>query len=128
MDEPGAGEEHGSAGEATERETAWHPVCRRSDLPTDGGGFGCEVEGRRVALFLHEGEVHAVDDQCPHEGASLAEGVIRRGEVTCPWHSFHFDLCSGRNADGLAMRIRVHRARVREDGTVEAALGRGSAG
>ena len=66
--------------------------------------------------------MHAVDDQCPHSGASLAEGVIRRGEVTCPWHSFHFDLCTGRNADGLAMRIRVHRAHVRDDGSVEVAV------
>ena len=100
----------------------WHVLCKHADLPTDDSGLGFEVEGRRIALFLHEGEVHAVDDQCPHSGASLAEGVIRRGEVTCPWHSFHFDLCTGRNADGLAMRIRVHSAHVRDDGSVEVAV------
>jgi len=111
------------ADEGAQRAVAWHAVCARTELPTDGGGLGFEVEGRRVALFLHEDEVHAVDDRCPHEGASLSAGVIRRGEVTCPWHSFHFDLCTGRNADGLALRILVHRARVRADGTVEVALG-----
>jgi nitrite reductase/ring-hydroxylating ferredoxin subunit len=99
-------------------------VCARTDLPADSSGLGFEVAGRQVAVFLHEGDVHAVDDQCPHAGGSLSAGVIRRGEVTCPWHSFHFDLCTGLNADGLALRILVHRARVREDGTVEVALGK----
>jgi nitrite reductase/ring-hydroxylating ferredoxin subunit len=100
----------------------WHPVCPRADLPADGAGRAFEIAGRRVAVFLVDGEPCAVDDECPHEGASLADGVIRRGEVTCPWHSFHFDLATGANADGLALRVAVHAARVGAGGVVEIGL------
>jgi nitrite reductase/ring-hydroxylating ferredoxin subunit len=101
----------------------WHALCARGELPEDGTGRTLEVAGRRLAVFWHDGAPRVVDDRCPHEGASLGDGVISRGEVTCPFHAFHFDLCTGRNADGLDLSIEVFQARLREDGTVEAALG-----
>jgi nitrite reductase/ring-hydroxylating ferredoxin subunit len=106
-----------AAGAAT-----WHPVCPKADLRADGSGRAFEIGGRRVALFLVDGAPRAIDDECPHEGASLADGVIRQGEVTCPWHSFHFDLATGANADGLALEVAVHAARVNSEGVVEVGL------
>lgn len=100
----------------------WHALCARADLPNDGTGRMLEVAGRRLAVFWHDGAPRVVDDRCPHEGASLGDGVISRGEVTCPFHAFHFDLCTGRNADGLDLSIEVFPARLRADGTIEAAL------
>jgi nitrite reductase/ring-hydroxylating ferredoxin subunit len=104
------------------RELCWHALCPGEDLPGDGTGRAFEVAGRRLAVFLHDGRPYALDDECPHQGASLGGGVLSRGEVTCPWHSFHFDLCTGRNADGLALQVAVHPARLRDDGTVEVGL------
>ena len=51
---------------------------------------------RDLALFNDDGEFLAVDDACPHQGASLAEGTLHDGRVICPWHSWVFDLRSGR--------------------------------
>jgi nitrite reductase (NADH) small subunit/3-phenylpropionate/trans-cinnamate dioxygenase ferredoxin subunit len=75
-----------------------------------------------VAVFRSGGELFAFDDACPHMGASLGDGVLRDKEVTCPWHSFHFDVCSGRNTDGLGEELEVFEARVRADGRVEVRL------
>lgn len=56
------------------------------------------VEGRRIMLArLRSGEVVATAAACPHEQASLAEGMIRGEAVDCPRHHYLFDLCTGRN-------------------------------
>jgi nitrite reductase/ring-hydroxylating ferredoxin subunit len=70
---------------------------------TDEIGLGeCrrfELEGRPpIAVFhLHDG-YFAIDDQCSHGVASLAEGEIdlEDGVVECPWHQGAFEIATGR--------------------------------
>ena len=100
----------------------WISTLPLADLPVDGTGCTVMVAEQRVALFHHEGEVHAVDDACPHAGASLGDGVISNGDVTCPFHSWHFDLKSGKNTDSLDACVAVFRTRVGDDGVVEVQL------
>lgn len=100
----------------------WLALTPRQSLPTDGTGRVIEVEGCRFAVFAIDGAVHVVDDECPHEGASLGDGVVIDGDVTCPWHGWHFRLANGENTDGLAACVRVYRARVREDDVIEVNL------
>ena len=64
----------------------------------------------------------ALDDSCPHEGGSLGLGVLKDGEVTCPWHGFHFCTRTGESTDGLDERTRVRGARVASSGEVEVDL------
>ncbi|MGK4006941.1 Rieske (2Fe-2S) protein [Sorangium sp. So ce1036] len=52
-------------------------------------------EGRRFACVRRGGEVHALDDRCPHQGYPLSEGALRGGVLTCPWHNWKFDVASG---------------------------------
>lgn len=101
--------------------TAWVRVARHAELPTDGTGLALEVAGRAIALFIADGEVRAIDDSCPHQGGSLGLGVVLEGEVTCPWHGWHFELATGQNTDGLAACIAVHRTRISAEGDVEVA-------
>lgn len=96
-------------------------VCRLGELPTDGTGLSLAVVGHQVAVFLIDGEVHALDDSCPHLGGSLGLGVVKDGDVTCPWHGFHFCLSTGKSTDGLDERVRVRPTRQR-DGYVEVAF------
>jgi len=37
------------------------------------------------------GKVVALDDRCPHRGASLAGGTVEAGCVVCPYHGWRFD-------------------------------------
>ena len=96
----------------------WQTLCRLEDLPTDGTGRSFPVDDLFVALFRVDEQVHAIDDGCPHAGASLGLGVLSRGEVTCPGHALHFDLCTGCSSDGGGERVRVWRSRVDSDGWV----------
>lgn len=100
----------------------WTPLVRADELPRDGTGRVVEVAGHRIAVFWIEGAPHVIDDECPHEGGSLGEGVVLDGDVTCPWHGWHFRVRDGRNTDGLAACVAVHAARVSAEGFVEARL------
>ncbi|HTN74819.1 MAG TPA: Rieske 2Fe-2S domain-containing protein, partial [Pirellulaceae bacterium] len=53
--------------------------------PGEGQAFA--VHGRMVAVFNVDGTYQAIDDFCPHMGASLAGGYVENGMVSCPWHA-----------------------------------------
>jgi nitrite reductase (NADH) small subunit len=77
---------------------------------------GCrvvEVNGRRVGVVSVGEEFFAVDDRCPHMGASMTSGTLSGTLVAaaphelvygmddrvirCPWHGWEFDLETGRS-------------------------------
>jgi 3-phenylpropionate/trans-cinnamate dioxygenase ferredoxin subunit len=64
------------------------------------------AEGRSIVLFNIEGVLHAIDNDCPHNGASLASGKLDGTVLRCPAHGLKFDLTTGRmpGAGGLALR------------------------
>jgi len=74
----------------------WFRVEVGDSIPA-GSGKPVEIGGRRVALFNHGGTYFAIDDQCPHRGGSLGEGILAAGEVACPWHGWTFDVRTGQN-------------------------------
>ena len=73
-----------------------------------------KLRGKHIALFLHQGEVLACNNRCPHEGYPLVEGALDADCVlTCNWHNWKFDLKTGATlygGDGL----RVYPVKVEE--------------
>ena len=86
-------------------------VCKVQDLK-DGEGKTVAVGKKMIAVFAEAGQVHAIDDFCPHMGASLSGGYIENGIVTCPWHAWRFRLCDGAWADNPKVKIGCHAVRV----------------
>jgi nitrite reductase (NADH) small subunit len=80
-----------------------------------------DAGGRQVAVFHVEGRWFAVDDACPHHGASLADGPVRGTVVRCPWHDWPFDLTTGECTRAPA-RVATHVVAV-HDGVVHVELG-----
>ena len=70
-------------------------IARVGDL-AEGAMQKCAVQGLTVLLALSGGSYYAVDDRCPHFGASLSEGKLEGAVVTCPRHGSRFDLKDGR--------------------------------
>lgn len=67
------------------------------------------VRGRRICLARHGDIFHAVQDRCTHNGESLTKGRINfAGEIICPWHSYRFDLKSGRACDSDAADLETY--------------------
>jgi nitrite reductase (NADH) small subunit len=92
-------------------------VCALDDLP-EGAGRVFLVNGREVALFRVEGVVHALDNVCCHAGGPLGEGRVEGPIVVCPWHSWRFDVRTGRSLLSDLLYVERFETRVR-DGQVE---------
>lgn len=80
-------------------------VAKEGDIP-DGEGRAYAVSGRMVAVFRQGGDYTAIDDICPHAGASLASGYVEGGAVSCPWHAWRFCVREGTWLDNPKARIR----------------------
>ena len=69
-----------------------------------------------VAVFLEtDGTYLAIDDLCPHMGASLASGHFSEGIVTCPWHAWSFDARDGAWCDNRRLKIDTFEVRIQND-------------
>jgi nitrite reductase/ring-hydroxylating ferredoxin subunit len=65
-----------------------------AELDAEGRAVA-EVEGREIAIFAVNGVVHALDNECPHEGNPLIEGELAGPTLTCAYHRWRFDLETG---------------------------------
>lgn len=112
----------GAKGESHAADVSWELAGTLAELPTDGGGASVEIAGQRLALFREGEGVRAISDACPHMGASLGMGIALEGDVTCPWHGWHFRLSDGQNTDGLDACVETFATRVDPLGRIEVAL------
>src|SRR5262245_41477636 len=81
---------------------------------TDGAGLAVEIAGKEYALFRIDGRVHAIDNACPHEGAPLAHGEFSNGIVTCPWHGWTFQACTGCSINPAGNDLKSYAVKVEE--------------
>lgn len=97
-------------------------VATVDDIPV-GEGIVIEktitgTDDNIAVLRDDDGSVYALDDTCPHEVASLAEGWVEDGYVECPLHSSKFCLKSGEvQCLPATESVRPHRIEV-HDGQV----------
>jgi nitrite reductase/ring-hydroxylating ferredoxin subunit len=59
------------------------------------GYLSLTAKGHDIVVFYHEGEVHALDNRCPHMGFPLSRGSTKDGILTCDWHHARFDIKTG---------------------------------
>lgn len=86
-------------------------VAKVGEIP-EGEGRAYPVGKRMVAVFCSEGHYFAIDDFCPHQGASLAEGYIDGCAVACPWHHWRFSIEDGSWLDNPKIGVDKFTVRV----------------
>ena len=62
--------------------------------------------GGRTRCSRSTAELHVTDGACPHNGGPLAEGLVRGGVVTCPWHWYSYELATGRCRTAAGYELR----------------------
>ncbi|GKZ15865.1 Rieske (2Fe-2S) protein [Haladaptatus sp. T7] len=88
-------------------------VADADDLREDNPQI-VQADGHSIGLFFHEGEVHAVDNRCPHMGFPLTKGSVDDGILTCHWHHARFELSCGDTFDPFADDVRTYPVEVRD--------------
>lgn len=73
-------------------------VCNVDDLAI-GAPSSFIIDQIPVAIFRTNDGIFALDDRCPHAGASLARGYMADNVIHCRIHHWGFDIHSGRNID-----------------------------
>ena len=98
----------------------WIDVTAADSIP-ENGKTTFQLQGLPITVCHVEGEFFAVDDLCPHQGASLGEGVLHDGRLICPWHNWVFDVRTGACPRNSHEPVDAYPTRVRE-GRVEVNL------
>ena len=89
----------------------WYRVASTDAMPLK--------EGRRVqcgeqtlALFNLGGEYRAVENQCPHKGGPLADGIVAGTAVFCPLHNWKINLENGCALSGGSGQVKTFPVKV----------------
>lgn len=98
-------------------------LCRVDQL-VEGRGRPAQAGDRYLAVFLVEGRVHVIDNQCLHVGSPLDGGPVVDGTIRCPWHGWVYDLETGAllTAFGEMDGINAYPVRVTGDGWVQVSI------
>jgi nitrite reductase (NADH) small subunit len=100
---------------ALQKPSGFKRIMSVAELPP-GGGVPVKVDGRSIALFNVDGQFHAIDNECPHRGGSLADGALSGSLVTCPLHRWQFDVGTGQNPMNPDLCVQRYAVRVSDGG------------
>ena len=97
--------------------TSWVQAAGvKPDEVVPGAVHTVQIFGKRYALYKTDGgDFYATTDGCPHAGGPLAEGELDGFEVTCPFHSWTFDVRDGSCTSGQEMGVDCTAVRVVEE-------------
>jgi nitrite reductase/ring-hydroxylating ferredoxin subunit len=82
-----------------------------------GQGREVLVGTKPVAIFNVGGVFYAISNTCLHRGGPLGQGFLEGRAVTCPWHSWTFDVTTGENVVNSELKVACYETRI-EDGQV----------
>jgi 3-phenylpropionate/trans-cinnamate dioxygenase ferredoxin subunit len=104
-----------------EKKTTWFKLFDSLEaagrMLKPGQATTISIGKKKVCLAHTPDGFYAVNDRCPHNGASLGNGYCTaEGSIVCPVHRYHFDLKTGRAKSGLGDVAETYPVEVREDG------------
>jgi nitrite reductase (NADH) small subunit len=82
-------------------------ICSTAELPRRGEAREFAAGSRMLCIANIDGVIRAMDNECPHRGGPLAEGMIEHGRLICPWHGWSFDPATGAS-DASQERVAVY--------------------
>ena len=90
-------------------------AAKISDIP-NWGKKQVTVNGREILLVNIKGAVHAMEPECPHQGAPLSGALIKdAGHITCQRHGYRFNLETGVCDNFPQYTLKVYPVRIEGD-------------
>jgi nitrite reductase/ring-hydroxylating ferredoxin subunit/multimeric flavodoxin WrbA len=78
---------------------SWHVLGTKEDVESRTP-FAVEIGEHSIALFQHDGALHAIGNRCNHKGGPLCEGTVTGEYVKCPWHGWEYSVITGKGPTG----------------------------
>jgi nitrite reductase/ring-hydroxylating ferredoxin subunit len=72
-----------------------YKVCNSKDLPNNSMKM-IYIQGSKILVCRSNNRLFALDNSCPHRGASLSKSEIKETKIICYMHDFEYDLTSGK--------------------------------
>ncbi len=92
--------------------TNWIAIGHIDDIPLRGARCVKTPDGKIAVFRTAENEIFAIEDQCPHKGGPLSQGIVHGRAVTCPLHNFVISLESGKALGADEGEVRTIPVRV----------------
>ena len=73
------------------------------------------IMARRIAVFNVGGKLYGIESDCKHMKASLQSGKVENEIVTCPWHSWQYDIKTGQCLTVDKFKLRTYEVEVDGD-------------
>ena len=70
-----------------------------------GTAMTVSVSGKDIALYNVEGKIYATDNTCLHQGGPLGEGILEGEVISCPWHMWEYNVCTGEKVGNCAIKL-----------------------
>tara|TARA_B000000475_G_scaffold26090_1_gene20356 strand:+ start:343 stop:729 length:387 start_codon:yes stop_codon:yes gene_type:complete len=103
----------------SEEENTFASVCDSNQVEV-GKEAVFKVNGRNVLIVRSlEGDLFAVEDNCPHANATLSGGRFRNGFYACPHHGARFELSTGKSMTNLSTKPLICFDIKEESGKIE---------
>ncbi len=68
----------------------WYAICSTESLE-DGNLYFFSMYNEPLVLYRDkDSRARCIKDMCPHRGASFQGGVLKEGEIVCPYHGGRF--------------------------------------
>ncbi|WP_242028251.1 aromatic ring-hydroxylating dioxygenase subunit alpha [Pseudanabaena sp. FACHB-2040] len=68
----------------------WYVLARSSELQANP--LGLTLWQQPIVLYRdRNGQVHALEDRCPHRQVKLSQGQVNGSEIVCAYHGWHFN-------------------------------------
>lgn len=77
----------------------WYPICPSEFVREEP--ISLRRLGRKLVLWRDatNGQIHALEDHCPHRGAPLSLGVVLGDTIACPYHGVEV------RCDGTVLKV-----------------------
>jgi 3-phenylpropionate/trans-cinnamate dioxygenase ferredoxin subunit len=91
----------------------WVEIARADEI-APGQWRVADVDDTRIVVFNLDGEFHAIEDVCTHDGGQLTGGHVEGDEIVCPRHGARFCIRTGEALSAPAYEatakfpVRVH--------------------
>ena len=82
-------------------------VASTTDLKP-GSAMTVAVNGIDIALYNVRGKIYATNNTCVHQGGPLGDGVLEGEVISCPWHMWEYNVCTGEKVGNSSIKLSTY--------------------